>query len=190
MISYRMLLESDAEAFAQIRLSQLREEGAQETEGVGDAIAEYCREHVPDGSFVAHLALDGEKIIGTCGVSVAHKPPYFLNPGGKIALLSSMYVLPEYRRRGIARTLVIGSPVYWHNLSGSVRVLLERLYGSLERGGLSGKRVALVFQGTAPEKWMIDAGEYSVKMLATLYGMEYLGMAQNEREAKRLAERM
>ena len=106
MISYRMLLESDAEAFAQIRLSQLREEGAQETEGVGDAIAEYCREHVPDGSFVAHLALDGEKIIGTCGVSVAHKPPYFQNPGGKIALLSSMYVLPEYRRRGIARTLL------------------------------------------------------------------------------------
>ena len=37
---------------------------------------------------------------------------------------------------------------------------------------------------------MIDAGEYSVKMLATLYGMAYLGMAQNEREAKRLAERM
>ena len=38
--------------------------------------------------------------------------------------------------------------------------------------------------------WMIDAGEYSVKMLATLYGMEYLGMAQNEQDAKRLAERM
>ena len=106
MISYRILLESDAEAFAQIRLSQLREEGAQETEGVGDAIAEYCREHVPDGSFVAHLALDGEKIIGTCAISLAHKPPYFQNPGGKIALLSSMYVLPEYRRRGIARTLL------------------------------------------------------------------------------------
>lgn len=96
-------------------------------------------------------------------------------------------VLDEIRA---ARTLVIGSPVYWHNLSGSVRVLLERLYGSLERGGLSGKRLALVFQGAAPEKWMIDAGEYSVKMLATLYGMEYLGMAQNEREAKRLAGRM
>ena len=28
--------------------------------------------------------------------------------------------------------------------------------------------------------WMIDAGEYSVKTLATLYGMEYSGMAQNE----------
>ena len=37
---------------------------------------------------------------------------------------------------------------------------------------------------------MIDVGEYSVKMLATLYGMEYIGMAQNEQDAKRLAERM
>ena len=58
------------------------------------------------------------------------------------------------------------------------------------RGTDARHRLALIFQGAAPEKWMIDAGEYSVKMLATLYGMEYLGMAQNEREAKRLAERM
>ena len=32
-----------------------------------------------------------------------------------------------------ADTIVIGSPVYWHNMCGAVRNLLDRFYGELRR---------------------------------------------------------
>lgn len=34
------------------------------------------------------------------------KPPYFGCPSGKIGLLSSMFTDPDYRRKGIAKTLL------------------------------------------------------------------------------------
>ena len=65
-----------------------------------------------------------------------------------------------------ADTIVIGSPVYWHNICGSVRNVLERFYGKVENGSLSGRKLYFVFQGAAPEKWMLEAGEYTMKRLA------------------------
>lgn len=59
-----------------------------------------------DGTFVSWLAVDGEKIIGTSGMSFVEKPPYFGCPSGKIGLLSSMYTDPDYRRKGIAKELL------------------------------------------------------------------------------------
>lgn len=75
-----------------------------------------------------------------------------------------------------ADVIVIGSPVYWHNICGSVRNVLDRFYGKLENGSLSGKTMYFIFQGAAPEKWMLDAGEYTMKRFAGLYGMSYGGM--------------
>ena len=44
-----------------------------------------------DGTFVSWIAVDGENIIGTSGMSFVEKPPYFGCPSGKIGLLSSMF---------------------------------------------------------------------------------------------------
>ena len=85
-----------------------------------------------------------------------------------------------------ADTIVIGSPLYWHNICGSVRNVLDRFYGKVENGGLSGRRLYFVFQGAAPEKWMLEAGEYTMKRFAALYGMDYAGMAVNAAEAEKL----
>ena len=35
-----------------------------------------------------------------------------------------------------ADTIVIGSPVYWHNICGSVRNVLDRFYGKVENGSM------------------------------------------------------
>ena len=59
-----------------------------------------------NGTFVSWLALDGDRIIGTSGMSFVEKPPYFSCPTGRIGLLSSMYTDPDYRRRGIAKELL------------------------------------------------------------------------------------
>jgi len=50
--------------------------------------------------------VNGEKIIGTSGMSFVEKPPYFGCPNGRIGLLSSMFTDPSYRRQGIAKELL------------------------------------------------------------------------------------
>ena len=87
-----------------------------------------------------------------------------------------------------AETIVIGSPVYWHNICGSVRNVLDRFYGKVESGELSGRTLYFVFQGAAPEKWMLEAGEYTMKRFAALYGMTYGGTATNKADAAKLGK--
>ena len=89
-----------------------------------------------------------------------------------------------------ADTIVIGSPLYWHNICGSVRNVLDRFYGRVENGGLSGRKLFFVFQGASPEKWMLEAGEYTMKRFAQLYGMTYGGMATNRAEAAKLGKQI
>ena len=79
--------------------------------------------------------------------------------------------------------IIIGSPTYWHNICGSIRTLLDRFYGPVNEGELKGKKLVFVFQGAAPEKWMLDAGDYTMERFARLYGLDYLGMVTNRREA-------
>jgi len=78
--------------------------------------------------------------------------------------------------------IVIGSPMYWHNICGSIRTLLDRFYGPVNEGELKGKKLVFVFQGAAPEKWMLDAANYTMERFARLYGLDYLGMVTNRKE--------
>ena len=105
-ITYRKLKENDLDRFIPMRITQLREEGATEDIDLVPALEDYYHRHLADGTFVSWLALDGEKIIGTSGMSFVEKPPYFSCPSGRIGLLSSMYTDPDYRRRGIAKELL------------------------------------------------------------------------------------
>ena len=105
-IAYRKMEEHDLGTFIGMRIAQLREEGATEDIDLVPALTDYYHRHMADGTFVSWLALDGEKIVGTSGMSFVEKPPYFGCPSGKIGLLSSMYTDPGYRRRGIAKELL------------------------------------------------------------------------------------
>ena len=87
-----------------------------------------------------------------------------------------------------AEVIVIGSPLYWHNICGSVRNMLDRFYGLVENGTLSGRTLYFLFQGASPEKWMLEAGEYTMKRFSALYGMKYAGMATNRSEAAKLSK--
>ena len=70
-----------------------------------------------------------------------------------------------------ADTIVIGSPLYWHNICGSVRNVLDRFYGKVDESALVGRKLYFVFQGAAAEKWMHNAGDYTMKRFASLYCM-------------------
>lgn len=89
-----------------------------------------------------------------------------------------------------ADVIVVGSPLYWHNICGAVRDMLDRFYGLVAPGELSGKTMFFLFQGAAPEQWMLEAGEYTMKRFASLYGMSYAGMATSRAEARKLSEKL
>lgn len=75
-----------------------------------------------------------------------------------------------------ADTIIIGSPLYWHSMSGAIRNLLDRFYGNVNETLLKGKDMYFVFQGYAPTVQQLEAGEYTMKRFAKLYGMNYKGM--------------
>ena len=102
-IEYKRLTEKELNIFINMRINQLREEGAKEKIDLFPALKEYYTHHMKDGTFVSWLAFDGENIVGTSGMSFVEKPPYFGCPSGKIGLLSSMFTNPDYRRKGIAK---------------------------------------------------------------------------------------
>lgn len=105
-MKYRKLAETDLDTFMEIRMLQLQEEGADASFDLKPYLHDYYIRHLEDGTFVSWLAIDGDKIVGTSGMSFVEKPPYYSCPSGKIGLLSSMYVIKEYRRKGIARSLL------------------------------------------------------------------------------------
>lgn len=106
-IRYRKLIEEDLDIFIEMRICQLREEGAKEDIDLRPALYDYYIRHMADGTFVSWLAVDDDRIVGTSGMSFVEKPPYLGCPSGKIGLLSSMFTDSAYRRKGIAKELLI-----------------------------------------------------------------------------------
>lgn len=89
-----------------------------------------------------------------------------------------------------ADVVVIGSPVYWHNICASVRTVMERFYGTIDEGTFKGKKLFFLYQGAAPTKMMIDDGEYTMSRFAGMYGFTYEGMANNKSQAKELRSKL
>ena len=111
-ITYKRLSENELNTIIKMRIDQLTEEYASDGREVPDdvdletALMDFYKRNMASGTFVSWLAFDGDKIIGTSGMSFAEKPPYFTCPTGKLGILSSMYTDPNYRRMGIASQLL------------------------------------------------------------------------------------
>ena len=86
-----------------------------------------------------------------------------------------------------ADTIVMGSPLYWHNICGLMRNFLDRCYGPVRQGEFSGKKLYFIMQGASPEQWQLEACEFTMTRFAKLYGFSYKGMIPNSQEAQRSA---
>ena len=138
----------ELETFIDMRIRQLTEEytseGRQVPQGVDlkTALFDFYHRHMADGTFVSWLAMDGDKIVGTSGMSFVEKPPYFTCPSGKLGLLSSMFTDPNYRRMGIAKELldrVVGEARDYgcgavHITASDMGVKLYTAYGFVHNG--------------------------------------------------------
>ena len=111
-IVYKRLTEAELDTVIKMRIDQLTEEytsaGKTVPEGVNleMTLMDFYRRNMAAGTYVSWLAFDGDKIVGTSGMSFAEKPPYFTCPTGRLGILSSMYTDPNYRRLGIATALL------------------------------------------------------------------------------------
>ncbi len=89
-----------------------------------------------------------------------------------------------------ADAVIIGSPVYWHSMCGAVRNLIDRFYGPVRQGALAGRKFVFLFQGAAPEPWMLEKAEYTMSRFARMYGMDYVGMISNDKDADRISRKL
>ena len=105
-INYQKMTLDQIDEVVELRILQLKDEGAEETSDIRPEMRDFYKRHLVDGTFVSWLATDGDRIVGTSGMSFVEKPPYFSNPKGRIGILSSMYTDPGHRRMGIARELL------------------------------------------------------------------------------------
>lgn len=85
-----------------------------------------------------------------------------------------------------ADIIVMGSPVYWHSMTGQFRTLLDRIYESSLKYQLKGKDLYFLFQGAGPSSAMLEAGNYTMSIFCRLFGLHYKGMATCVREAEKL----
>ena len=111
-IVYKRLTENELGRIIEMRIEQLTEEytsaGKKVPEDVDleTALLDFYKRNMAAGTYVSWLAFDGDKIVGTSGMSFAEKPPYFTCTSGKLGILSSMYTDKNYRRMGIATQLL------------------------------------------------------------------------------------
>lgn len=86
-----------------------------------------------------------------------------------------------------AEGIVIGSPVYWHNMSGAVRNLLDRFYGPVNPGGPVRKKMCVPVSGR--RAGAVDAGKGRIYHRAFCPDVRHgiYRLATNEKEAEKLA---
>ena len=96
-------------------LAESRDEVLRAVYGLGDeadlsavekATREYYAGSLADGNHTAYLIRDGERFVGTGGISYYRVMPTWDNPTGWKAFIMNMYVRPEYRRKGIATRML------------------------------------------------------------------------------------
>lgn len=95
----------DIELLTEIRIQVLRaanglsdEVNLNQVEGESK---KYFQNGFRENTFLALFVKDGEKIIGTGGISFYQVMPTCSNPTGQKAYIMNMYTHPDYRRRGI-----------------------------------------------------------------------------------------
>jgi len=114
MIVFRKANLHDAEELAKIRCQLLKEIAdtsktklsQKELNDLKEANKSYFNSALKDDSFAAWLALHGDKIIATSGLSFSVVPPYPKCLDGKAAYIMNMYTLKDYQKQGIGTELL------------------------------------------------------------------------------------
>lgn len=105
--THRFATLSDLDTLVESRVEVLREANGLDDEADLSAVARASRAYYEKAleaeKCLMVLVYDGERLIGTGGVSFYQVMPTYHNPSGQRAYLMNMYTAPSYRRQGVAR---------------------------------------------------------------------------------------
>lgn len=103
-----MATAEDIDVLTRFRQLAQIESGVAAAEVYGNmdaALREYFAKAMPVGEFMAWLAVEGGEVIASCGMCFYRLLPSSSNPTGKIAYLTTVYTVPQFRSNGIATRL-------------------------------------------------------------------------------------
>lgn len=89
-----------------------------------------------------------------------------------------------------ADKIVIGTPVYWHTMSGSLKTLIDRFYDLQGDNRLAGKELYFFLQGSAPTEEAINQTEFIMTRVVEQTDMNLVGMADNDQELRTLYDQL
>jgi GNAT superfamily N-acetyltransferase len=109
MIKYRRANVEDLCELVRLRIEFMKEAMKAQDDKldstIKEALSEYFINTIKADSFIAWLALDDMRIVGTSGLCFYKLPPSYKNISGNVAYIMNMYTEPNYRGKGIASTL-------------------------------------------------------------------------------------
>ncbi|MCC8043010.1 MAG: GNAT family N-acetyltransferase [Oscillospiraceae bacterium] len=109
MITYRKAQPKDSDTLLALRMAYVRETHddlpEESLEKIKARIPGYFQEHL-NRDIVVYLAEDDSRAVGCVFFVLINKPASPLFITGKTGTLMNVYTMPEYRRMGIAKTLV------------------------------------------------------------------------------------
>ena len=107
---FRKADSKDVGDLIKFRKEQLVEEnlkeGRKDEKIIDNELKKYFTKNIKNNTFISWVAIEDNEIIATSGLCFYQLPPTFSNPSGKVAYVTNMYTMKEYRRRGIATTLL------------------------------------------------------------------------------------
>lgn len=106
----RRAQQGDEAALTRLRLALFVEEGdlasAGEDPALARVLADYFAQTLADGACLHWVADAQGEVVGAGSLALFCRPPYPGNLTGREGYLLNMFVLPAWRRRGVARALV------------------------------------------------------------------------------------
>ena len=107
-MNYRKANINDVQHLIQYRKQQLIDEGVPPNANmdIDKELFDYFMSSISDGSLVSRLAENNGEIAAASGICFYQLPPTFSNPTGRVAYVTNMYTLPEYRKQGIVSYLL------------------------------------------------------------------------------------
>lgn len=105
-MNYRKATLQDIPDLVHIRKKQLIDEGIQPLINMDEELTAYFHDKLSDETMIEWVIEEEDRIIATAAIIFYEFPPCFTNRTGKKAYIANVYTAPEYRRKGLATSLL------------------------------------------------------------------------------------
>jgi GNAT superfamily N-acetyltransferase len=105
-MDFRKANVDDIPTLIAMRKQQLLDEGLNPDANIDVEMKDYFLHTLSDGSFISWLAVEKSKIVATSGLCFYQLPPSYSNPTGRVAYVTNMFTVKEYRKKGISSHLL------------------------------------------------------------------------------------